>query len=222
MKKHKFYLLTIGMFAQYKYAWYEPYGKAFYSNESPKCPKCGSAVGGRIWQPPYDVILKQPRHIGDFIDGPGGCNFLVTEKVLAIYDNEKLSGIETRIPITVKRMGTTKNAKELIPPRITGIYITHSLTQEKWDEMGIIWQTPPINDFCQLCGPASGNKRGGAIRRSRERIVINDNTWQGEDIFYSINGSGIILSEKAALLFKDNKLTNISIIPCEDARHSYY
>jgi len=54
---------------------------------------------------PYNVVLKQPRNIGDFIAGPGGCDFLVSNKFLELYAKEKLNGIEEILSITVCRMG---------------------------------------------------------------------------------------------------------------------
>lgn len=42
---------------------------ANFSDDFPKCPKCGRAVGQRYWLPPYDIILKQPKQVGDFTAG---------------------------------------------------------------------------------------------------------------------------------------------------------
>jgi hypothetical protein len=215
-----FFLLSIGMFAQYKYAWYEPYGKTRYFKEYPQCPKCGRAVGGLYWQPPYNVVLKQPRKIGDFIAGAGGCDFLVSNKFLDLYTKEKLNGIEKILPITVSRMGTSKKAKSLGVPIIFGLYLRHSLTQVKHSDMGIIWFSNPEPDYCRLCGPGGGG--GGGIIKSREKIVVDNKTWEGEDIFYSINLPGVILlSEKAANIILNNNLTNASIIRCEEAKDSF-
>ena len=219
-QRPKFFTLTIGMFSQYKYAWYEPYGKANYSRDGPRCPKCGRAVGGLYWEPPYNVILKQPRKIGDFIAGPGGCDFLVSPSFLNIYAQEKLSGIEKVLPIQVCRMGTSKKRKSQDPPEISGVYLRHSLTQVKHSEMGVAWMSSANPDYCRLCGPGGGGV--GGVIKSWEKIVVDDQNWQGEDIFYAINFSGrILLSEKAAQVIVNHSLTNAAITPCEEAKFSY-
>ena len=215
-----FFLLSIGMFAQYKYAWFEPFGKAKYTRDNPRCPKCGRGLGGLIWQPPYNVALKQPRNIGDFIDGPGGCDFLVSNRFLELYKKEKLSGIDKIIPINVSRMGTTKKTKTLTAPRIFGLYLRHTLTQVIHNEMGVTWASNPDPDYCRLCGPGGGG--GFGIMKSREKIVVDNKTWTGDDIFYAINLPGeILLSEKATHIILNNNLTNVTITSCEEAKHSY-
>ena len=215
-----FSILSIGMFTQYKYAWFEPYGKATYTRDNPRCPKCGKGLGGLIWQPPYNVVLKQPRTIGDFIDGPGGCDFLVSNRFLELYEKENLSGIDRVLPINVCRMGTTEKAKSLTPPKIFGIYLRHTLTQVKFSDMGIKWVRYPEPDYCRLCGPGGGGR--GGVMKSWEKIVVDNDTWSGDDIFFAINFPGVILlSEKSVTIFLKHNLTNISITPCEEASHSW-
>jgi hypothetical protein len=216
----RFYLLSIEMFTSYKYAWYEIYGKANYSREYPRCPKCGRAVGGLYWQPPYNVVLKQPHTVGDFVNGAGGCNCLVSERFLSLYKREELKGIEKILPINIIRMGTTEKAKLLIPPKLSGIYFRHSLTRVNYDEMGIEWMKKPKPDYCVLCGPGGGGGKFGIVHK-REKIVVEINSWEGDDMFFAINLPGsILLSERAANMIVNNQLTNASVIPCEEAKHS--
>jgi hypothetical protein len=111
-------------------------------------------------------------------------------------------------------------AQSLDPPEISGVYLCHSLTQVKHGEMGITWASSPRPDYCRLCGPGGGG--GGGIIKSWEKIVVDDQNWQGEDIFYAINFSGrILLSEKAAHVIANHSLTNAAITTCEEAKFSF-
>ncbi len=216
----RFYVLEIGLFGQYRYSWYEVTSKAVYTHDGFKCPNCGAATGPMCWQPPYEVVLKQPRNVGDFILGAGGCDLLVSERFLHLYEQEQLGGIEEVLPITVVRMGTTKAAKLLEPPKLYGLYLCRSLTHLKYEEMGIDWGKPPNPDYCRICGPGGGSK--GGWWRSRKRVVVDKSSWTGEDIFYAINGPRtILLSGKASQVIIDNKLTNAKVIPCEEAEHNF-
>jgi hypothetical protein len=100
------------------------------------------------------------------------------------------------------------------------LYLKHTLTQLKYDEMGIVWGDPPQPDYCRLCGPGGGGKGGWWI--SRERVVVDQATWTGEDIFYAINSPGTILtSERAARLIADSGLTNVKLTPSEQAKYGF-
>jgi len=53
----EFYKLEVGFLTQQKFAWFEPDNSAKYSDEFPKCPMCGGAIGPRWWLPPCEVIV---------------------------------------------------------------------------------------------------------------------------------------------------------------------
>jgi hypothetical protein len=120
----------------------------------------------------------------------------------------------------VLRMGTTKSAKNLVPPVLYGLNLRHSPTRLKYEEMGVVWDSLPDPDYCRTCGPGGGGE--GGSWRTRERVVVDTDTWQGEDIFYPMNASGTILvSEKAARLILERKLTNVEVIACDDPKFRF-
>src|SRR5947209_4063615 len=126
---NRFYVLKVGRFTQYKYAWYEPFGRDNYADDWPRCPACDRAVGMRYWLPPHRVVLKQPRNVGDFVSGPGGPDLLVSERFRADYVAEGLTGIRDMFPVEVARMGTTAKARTLAMPQLYGVYFTHASTR---------------------------------------------------------------------------------------------
>ena len=216
----RFSVLRIGRYAQYKFAWYELHGEAQYTDPAPTCPSCGGPVGMlRGWRAPNEVVLKQPRHVGDFVAGAGGCDFLVSERVLEAAKNMALIGFQRVFPITVVRMGTTAKARSYPRPQLYGVELTHSRAQVDHEAMDVVWRKPPQKAYCRLCGPGGGGT--GGIWKSIGRVVVMEESWTGEDVFYAINFSGtILLSKKAADMVTTGGYTNVEVIPCERYAHS--
>jgi hypothetical protein len=215
----RFFLLQMGLFTQYEFAWYEPTGKAKYG-DAPQCEACGAYVDGGRWLPPYEVDMKQPRTIGDFVAGPGGCDFLLSDRALKVFQLEKVKGIQSILPITILKMGTTKKGNTYRRPKLHGISVTRAHTRILYEKMGVRWAEKPERDYCRVCGPGGGGS--GGVYRSYERIVVNELSYSGEDVFKAANFPGhILLSEKAVNTILSNKLTNASIVPCEHATYSY-
>src|SRR5687767_14668727 len=101
-----FYRLEIPSFAQYKFVWAEKTEKANISDDFPKCLKCGRAIGQLYWLPPYDIIIKQPKNVGDFVGGAIGTHLIVSERFKTKYEQSGLTGIEKFIELKVVQMGT--------------------------------------------------------------------------------------------------------------------
>lgn len=216
----KFYKIEVGSLNQYKYAWYELTDNANISNDHPKCPQCGRAVGNHYWLPPFEVIIKQPHNIGDFLSG-FGCDLMVSEKFKRKYEESELTGVVNFYPITIKKMGTTKKSNELIKPLLFGTNVKRTFTRVIYEEMAVTWGNPPSNNYCKFCGPGGGG--GAGIYYGYERIVVDEKTWSGEDIFFCINMPGnVLLSERAAKFIVENNFTNCEITPCSEAKFSYF
>jgi len=213
-----FYILRMTRFSQ-SFAWYETAPSAVYS-DCLRCPGCNNPISMLHWEPPYDVVIKNPKRLGDFVAGAGGCDFLVSERFISLYKEEGLTGIHEILPINIIQMGTTKKSKQMIPPKLFGVYLLRSMTRVNYDEMGIDWMTEPSNDYCRLCGPGGGSS--GGSWKSRERIVIEQDTWNGEDLFHPINHSGTyMLSSDAADFISKYDFTNAEVIPAKQAAYSF-
>jgi hypothetical protein len=202
-----FYILIVGLFTQYKYAWFEvePGGDCYTRDGTQKCPVCGDVLGSLLWLPPRKVAIKQPRRISDIISGAGGSDFLVTRKFMESYIQENLTGLEGFFPVEVVKMGTTKKAKDYTIPELFGVYVKFSNVRIIKERMGIRWQSDRKVPTCDFCD------RGEGILTSFERVVVDESTWQGEDFFRPINGSNYLLSQKAKDWFDKNQFENVSM-----------
>jgi hypothetical protein len=212
----EFFVLTIGMYTQYRFAYYDVCDKPSYSSAL-TCPKCSAYISRMKWQPPYNVNLKQPRYIGDFVAGAGGSDFLCSKSFISLYQSNQLIGIDRYFPVTICKMGTTKKAMNYLKPSLFGIDLIHSYARVVFKEMGTKWREKPKEDYCRFCGPGGGGKGGswGSI----DQVIIDKSEYNGEDIFYAINFAGtILISKRMAKLIADHKLTNCTITPCSKYR----
>jgi hypothetical protein len=57
----------------------------------------------RRWLPPHRVAIKQPRQIGDFLDGP--FSFVVSERFKLLYEASNLVGLKEFHPLEIVQMG---------------------------------------------------------------------------------------------------------------------
>ncbi len=217
----RFYVLEIGGFTQYKYAWFEPCGEVEYLIPAPTCPACGRYIGMlRGWASPNEVVLKQARNVGDFVYGPGGCDFLVSRRFFDTYEGEGLTGIERSFPISIRRMGTTKKAKSYPHPELIGVELLHTTTQVNRARMDVVSSTRSRRDYCRLCGPGGGG--GGSIHKGFRGVTVRNGTWTGHDIFYAINFPGtVLLSKRAASVILKGGFTNAEVMGYDECTDSF-
>lgn len=216
----EFFKLEVGFLTQHKYAWFEPDNNAKYSDDFPKCPVCGRATGPRRLLPPYGVVIKQPKNIGDFVRGTGGFSLLVSERFKSAYEREGMTGIKKFTPINITKMGT-RSKTQYTNPELFGIEVSRSNTRVDYDKMNVKWGNPPDKDYCRFCGPGGGGK-GGWVQ-SYSGVVVEDKTWSGEDMFFAINFAGsILLSARGAEFITRNGFTNSIVIPCLEDAFDYF
>lgn len=216
----KLYNLAIPSFTQYKYAWAELAENATFSEDFPKCPKCERAVGQHYWLYPFNIIIKQPKKIGDFVDGIIGIDLIVSENFKSKYEQNKLAGIEQFIDLNIVQMGTKKNTK-YPTPKLFGATIKISNTQVDYDKMNVTWLSAPKKNICDLCCPGGGGD--GGVYQTYDRIVFKNETLTDLDFFIPINFVGnIIISEKAKDFIETNNFTNVKLTADFETKYDIY
>lgn len=215
-----FYRLKIPSFGQYKFAWAELTDNANISTDFPKCPKCGSAVGQLYWLPPFDIIIKQPKKIGDFVGGLIGMDLIVSENFKNKYEHSGLTGIDQFIELNVVQMGSKKNPSYQIP-KIFGATINISNTQVEYDKMGVTWYSNPKENICEICCPGGGGD--GGTYQTYNKIIFKEVTLTDLDFFIPINFVGnIITSEKAKDFIETNNFSNVKLTADFEAKHDIF
>ncbi len=213
-----YYKLKIPSFTQYKYAWAERPMKTNNSDDCSQCPKCGGFVGLLYWLPPYDIIIKQPKNVRDFVSGVIGGNFIVSERFKEKYEKSGLSGITNFKSVNIIQMGTTKKINYPIP-KLLVVNIKITIAQVDYSRMNIKWLTKPKKNICALCG--QGPDGAGGSYKSYDKIVLIKETLTNDNFFIPINLPGItMITEKAKNFIEDNKFTNVKLTPDFEARHN--
>lgn len=181
------------------------------SGPSQKCPVCGGAVGRLKWLPPHKIKLSsaKPDKWGDFVWG-AGFPLLVSSKFKSIYNQEGLTGIDNfSDPVEIVRIGTLKSGVYPTPPPI------YHLIQVPWgganqdDAASGLTHERPEEIKCSYC-------RVGVTWRKQERVVIEEGSWNGKDIFKPRKAPvKFLTSKKFKQIIETYQLTNIWFIPAE-------
>lgn len=193
-----------------KWAYAEPL-KPDNVGDSQKCPVCGGAVSSLMWLTPHKIKLSsaKPEKWGDFVWG-AGFPLLVSSKFKDVYEREGLSGIADFSPqVEVIRMGTLKSGQF---PNLTP---TYHLIHVPWgganqdDAASGLMHERPEEIKCAFC-------RSGFTWRKQDRIVIEEGTWDGSDIFEPRNAPiQFMVSERFKHIAEQYEFKNIWLIPAE-------
>jgi len=180
--------------------------------EAERCPVCGVPIGFYKWMPPYRIYLSsvKSQKWGDFIWG-AGFSLLVSENFKRIYTEENLTGIEKiSIPVEIGKMGNRKLANlPTLLPIYHLIYVPWGLVNQD-DEKSKLNHEQPEKIKCPYC-------RRGQSWRKQQGIIIDENSWHGEDIFKP-RGSPfeLLVSERFKQVVENYRLKNIWFIPAEN------
>lgn len=215
-----FYRLEIPRFNQYKFAWAELTEKANISDDFPKCRKCKRAIGQRFWLPPYDVVIKQPKNMGDFVGGVLGTDLIVSARFKENYENSGMTGIEKFTKLNIAQKGSKKSGSYKIPA-IYGVTIELTTTQVDYGKMDVTWFSEPEANICDLCCPGGGGH--GGIYQTYKSIVVKAQTLTDNDFFIPINFVGnIMITERAKTFIEQNEFTNVVLTVDNEAKHDIF
>lgn len=194
----EFYRLTTVSFNDSKFAYCEPIGAKYDRSRTPRCPKCGAAIGSMYWIEPRKVILSKPKY-GDFIFGN---EYLVSERFKETYEKSGLKGINQFIPVEVAKVRYSKKNPSQ-PPQYYTIDLEYSYAIVDLTKSVVKGQ--PDERYCSLCMPF------GTTIDEINGIYIDDTNWGGEDIFHLHEmGSSIYGSQKFVDFCLKNEFTNFN------------
>jgi len=162
--------------------------------------------------PPVRVELEawEPRW-GDVAFGPGD-QILVSGKLRKLFAEAGLAGFVRFDPVeTVKTNRRKAGAGD--PPDYWLASIQRSRAELDDAASGLVRDEEPT---CKECCT------GGIIKRV-SRIVLQPDTWSGEDVFFARGLPGTVLvSERFKLLCEENALANCWLIPAEAFSFDHY
>ena len=181
------------------------------TGEAQHCPVCGDPVSQMKWLPPHNIKLSsaKPQKWGDIVWG-AGFPLLVSSKFKGVYERESLSGIaDFSPPVEMVRMGILKSGPFPNPPP------SYHLIHLPWgganqdDAASGLQHELPNKITCTYC-------RSGVTWRKQDRIVIEDGSWDGSDIFKPRNAPiQFMISERFKQIADEYEFKNTWFIPAE-------
>jgi hypothetical protein len=183
------------------------------SGDAPQCPVCGRYIGMLPWLPPYRAQIEiWGDEAGDIVFGPGD-ELLVSEKFKHEYENNGLNGILKFIRTEVV---SVKSSRKLLQKNLPFYFVatikrSRAIIDHVLSEL--ILDQPWTCDECRL---------GGIVKRI-SRVVIEENTWSGEDIFFARGLPGkIITSEKFRNFCINSDIKNCELIEAKNYSFDFY
>jgi hypothetical protein len=152
--------------------------EGFSTGEAVRCPECNRFLTMLRWLPPYRVELERwGREYGDFASI--GQDMIVSERLVLAFQDSGLHGLSSFEPLeVVKVIDHARRSTQPLPRYFTAT-VTLSPTTVDQHASGYIWV-----DKSKVC-PACLSDR---LKRFA-RIVIKEETWNGDDIFYPRGGT---------------------------------
>ncbi|MDR2171939.1 MAG: hypothetical protein LBP59_17480 [Planctomycetaceae bacterium] len=179
---------------------------------APQCPQCGKYYAGKEWLPPYNIELEMfTKQYGNVVMGAGGI-IIVDNYFKDCFEKTNFTGLEFIGNVNiVKFLCRPCVQKKSLgdPPQYYLTKIKYGCAAMDHKESKSVFEIgkQPTCNYCRL---------GGIIRYSR--IVIDENTWDGTDVFF-IRGIGgtIVTSQKFKDWWDSCYFNNCKIIPSEKA-----
>jgi hypothetical protein len=172
------------------------------------CPVCGGVISLKPWLPPYRAKLStaKPEKWGDFL-WVGGTSLAVSARFREIYDKEEMRGIESFSgPIDIVRYGTRKAGDfPVTRPEYFVIRVPWGGANQDDVASGVNRQNPEVIK-CQYC-------RTGWSKHTQPRIVIEEGSWDGGDIFRARGTpTRYMVSAKFQAVCEKHRVTNVWLI----------
>ena len=177
---------------------------------APRCPRCGRFLGMLTWLPPYRIVLETwGRRYGDIVRT--GDDLIVSDRFKAGFEKEGLLGIDPFEPVEVIRIIHRRGKPQEEIPRYFKATVVRSSTTIDQEASGYEWEDP--SKVCPEC-------LFDTLKRYK-RLVIRQDTWNGEDVFFPRGGHGPLVSERFRSMFHRYELVGATFIPSESEDAGY-
>lgn len=175
--------------------------------DAPSCNACGGSLGFRTLLPPIMVEFEVcPRGYCDLVYLPHN-DFLVSARFKEIYEREGLSGLRGFDPVRIVKLRRRRRVKEEPPPYYR-VMAVRSQTVVDQEASGFEWEND--QPICPVCRQARFLKRW-------KKLVLDVETWTGEDIFYALGMAGtIFVSDRFKHVCETTGVRNAAFIPAEE------
>lgn len=181
--------------------------------EGRRCAQCDASLGSLVWLPPYrgelDLISKD---FGDLVR-TGGDDLLMTERMVEAFQKEGLKGLSGFEPVEIVRVLKRGRRTPLTPPkyfRVSPAFLSAAVDEAR----SRLQRQRPID--CFYCRTRAG-------LRSVYDLVLEEGSWNGDDIFRPRGLTGTVLvSERFERFVTQHGFTNMELTPIEKYVLDFY
>jgi hypothetical protein len=179
--------------------------------DAPLCSACGKPIGMLPWLPPCRAEIEfWSNRAGDIAFGPGD-ELLVSNRFAKLYKESELCGLSGFDPVEIVKVKHRRGQVKDIPNYYC-VRIARSRTVIDHEASGLILKEPWTCEECRV----------GMMKRTK-RVVFEDNSWSGEDVFFARGLPGIIIaSEKFRDFFMEKNINNGLLIECSKYSFDFY
>lgn len=185
--------------------------ESFATADAVRCPQCGRFLTMLEWLPPYRVELERwGREYGDFDNL--GQDMIVSERFAEAFQNNGLKGLSEFEPVEVVNVIHHLGRPEQPLPRYFKATVARSPTKVDQQASGYVWA-----DESRVCPTCLFD----TLKRYA-RIVIKQETWNGEDIFYPRGGTGPIVSGRFKSFCEEHGFLDVVFRPADQESYDYF
>lgn len=182
----------------------------FNVGDSFRCPKCNRPLSMREWLPPYRIELETwGKHYGDVVEI--GRDMIVSEHFRQIFTGSSLKGLLCFEPVQVVKVVHRRGKPTNPPPKYYKAEVIRSQTTIDQDASGFVWADK--KNICSEC-------LFDTLKRYR-CLIVNEESWSGEDVFYPRGGMGPLVSERFREVFVENGMMGAVFIPSDSPEAGY-
>ncbi len=179
--------------------------------DAPRCPKCGGFTGMLQTLPPIRVELATwGKRFGDLVFGVGN-DLLVCERFKDAFLRSGLTGLSGFAPAEVVKVVARRGKIPKPMPNYFYAVPGRSRAAIDYRKSGIEYERPWSCEECRV----------GYMRRFHS-VVLEPNTWSGEDVFIARGLPGTIITSERFKEFCDrHAFSNCLLIEAERHHHDF-
>jgi hypothetical protein len=179
--------------------------EGFNTGEALRCPRCNRFLTSLRWLPPYRIELETwGREYSDVVEIED--EMIVSERFVQLFRANGLKGLSEFEPVEVLNVKHRRGKPKQVMPRYFKTTVTLSPTMVDQKSSGFVW-----GDESAICSVCLWNN----LKRFT-RIVIKEDTWNGDDIFFPRGGYGPIVSETFKILCDQHAVRGVIFSPAKN------
>lgn len=181
------------------------------TGEGVRCPTCNRPLSMLKWLPPFRVGLESwGKHYGDVAEI--GDDLIVSERFMHVFTSSGLRGLLSFEPVTIIQVAHRRGKPKEPQPRYFKAAVERSRTTIDQEASEYVWEDK--SKVCPEC-------LFGKLKRYKG-LIIKEETWTGDDVFFPRGGNGPIVSERFKNVFIENGLLGAVFIPVEKAGYDNF